>query len=104
MGTCAQASVSPVHNYSRNPLSARDHTATPSCWRRVDGLEVIIQQWRTRENLIHALGLTSNLGMSKAGALGASGILKSIFGASGSFGASGILKDGASGACAHIDR
>ena len=45
----------------------------------------------------------SNLGMSKEGALGASGILKSIFGASGSFGASGILKDGASGACAHID-
>ena len=57
-----------------------------------------------RDNLIHALGLTSNLGMSKAGALGASGILKSIFGASGSFGASGILKDGASGACAHIDQ
>ena len=77
----------------------------------------------------------SNLGMSNDGALGASGILKSIlgacsnqpvspvhrdnlfyalslaendgisgiFGASGSFGASGILKDGASGACAHID-
>ena len=39
----------------------------------------------------------SNLGMSKEGALGASGILKSIFGASG------ILNDGASGACAHID-
>ena len=78
----------------------------------------------------------SNLGMSNDGALGASGILKSIlgacsnqpvspvhrdnlfyalslaendgisgiFGASGSFGASGILKDGASGACAHIDQ
>ena len=45
----------------------------------------------------------SILGMSKEGALGASGILKSIFGASGSFGASGILKDGASGACARID-
>ena len=55
-----------------------------------------------RDNLIEALGLTSGiLGISKEGALGASGILKSNDGA---LGASGILKDGASGACAHIDQ
>ena len=45
-----------------------------------------------RDNLFYALSLAENDGIS------------GIFGASGSFGASGILKDGASGACAHIDQ
>ena len=126
--------MSPVHNYSRNPLSARtqpcwlnraarDHTATPSSWRRVDGVEAMIPQGRRRENLIHALGLTSGILKSILGAcsnqpvspvhrdnlfyalsLAENDGISGIFGASGSFGASGILKDGASGACAHIDQ
>ena len=33
-----------------------DHNATTSSWRRIDGVEVMIQQWRTtRRNMIYAL-------------------------------------------------
>ncbi len=35
----------------------QDHTATPSSWRRVDGVEVMIEQTR-RDTLIHALAST----------------------------------------------
>ena len=38
----------------------QDHTATPSSWRRVDGVEVMIEPWAEmrRDNLIHALAST----------------------------------------------
>ena len=42
----------------------------PSSWRRVDGVEVMIQQWTRRDNLIHALSRTSRRWLQKMGSIG----------------------------------
>ena len=91
--------------------------------RRWRGGQIPQGRRRAATNLIEALGLTSGILKSILGAcsnqpmspvhsdnlfyalsLAENDGISGIFGASGSFGASGILKDGASGACAHIDQ
>ncbi len=51
---CVNQPVSRVHRIERRET----HTATPSSWRRIDGVEVMIQQTR-RDNLIYAQGPTA---------------------------------------------
>ena len=60
---CANQPVSRV-------LEPREtHTATPSSWRRVDGVEAMIEPWETRRhNLIYALCRASATARSRAGA------------------------------------
>ena len=53
--------------------AVRDHTATPSCWRRVDGVEamIIAVAETRRDNLIYALaGLLDDASHSRNGSEG----------------------------------
>ena len=88
----SKQSVSPVHNYSRNPLERMQLLAESSGERPHRPLVLASRRWRgghesaraetCRDNLNQALGLTSGIfGKSKEGALGASGSLKSSLGA-----------------------
>ena len=64
---CANQPVSRVQCYQVEPRET--HTATPSSWRRVDGVETMIEPWETRRhNLIYALCRASATARSRAGA------------------------------------